>query len=273
MGRTANARGAAGVAEEDAARQARAIVRRAEAGETGQGLRHGGPVVRLTRVTKRYRMGAQSVTALRGVNLEIPAGDFLAVVGPSGCGKSTLLNLIGAIDLPTDGEVWVDGRDLARLSDRELTALRRERIGIVYQFFNLLPHLSAWENVALPLLLNGLPAPEVRVRVDRQLEQVGLGHRATHWPHELSGGEMQRVAIARAVITAPALLLADEPTGNLDTQAGEEVMQLLRAQHAGRGQTIVVATHSPDVARWARHIVHLRDGAIAGIEEPRAPLA
>jgi len=223
-------------------------------------------MIRLEQVTRVYPIGGADVRAIDGITLTIPTGEFVALMGPSGCGKTTLINLIGAIDRPTSGGVWLDEERLDLLSDDRLTRLRRTDIGIVYQFFNLLPTLSASENIGLPLLLYGLPAREIAARVARQLEQVGLAHRAHHWPHELSGGEQQRVAIARAIVAEPRVILADEPTGNLDSVAGGAVLELLQRLNREGRQTIVLATHSAEAARRAGRIVHLRDGKVEGIE-------
>ena len=225
-------------------------------------------MIRLEQVTRVYPLGGADVRAIDGITLTIPTGEFVALMGPSGCGKTTLINLIGAIDRPTSGGVWLDEERLDLLSDDRLTRLRRTDIGIVYQFFNLLPTLSASENIGLPLLLYGLPAREIAARVARQLEQVGLAHRAHHWPHELSGGEQQRVAIARAIVAEPRVVLADEPTGNLDSVAGGAVLELLQRLNREGRQTIVLATHSAEAARRAGRIVHLRDGKVEGIERP-----
>ena len=225
-------------------------------------------MIRLEQVTRVYPRGGADVRAIDGITLTIPTGEFVALMGPSGCGKTTLINLIGAIDRPTSGGVWLDEERLDLLSDDRLTRLRRTNIGIVYQFFNLLPTLSAWENIGLPLLLYGLPAREIAARVARQLERVGLTHRAHHWPHELSGGEQQRVAIARAIVAEPRVVLADEPTGNLDSVAGGAVLDLLQELNREHRQTIVLATHSAEAARRAGRIVHLRDGKVEGIERP-----
>jgi putative ABC transport system ATP-binding protein len=225
-------------------------------------------LIRLEQVTRVYPLGGADVRAIDGITLTIPTGEFVALMGPSGCGKTTLINLIGAIDRPTSGGVWLDEERLDLLSDDRLTRLRRTNIGIVYQFFNLLPTLSASENIGLPLLLYGLPAREIAARVARQLEQVGLAHRAHHWPHELSGGEQQRVAIARAIVAEPRVVLADEPTGNLDSVAGGAVLELLQRLNREGRQTIVLATHSAEAARRAGRIVHLRDGKVEGIERP-----
>ena len=225
-------------------------------------------MIRLEQVTRVYPRGGADVRAIDGITLTIPTGEFVALMGPSGCGKTTLINLIGAIDRPTSGGVWLDEERLDLLSDDRLTRLRRTDIGIVYQFFNLLPTLSASENIGLPLLLYGLPAREIAARVARQLEQVGLAHRAHHWPHELSGGEQQRVAIARAIVAEPRVILADEPTGNLDSVAGGAVLELLQRLNREGRQTIVLATHSAEAARRAGRIVQLRDGKVEGVERP-----
>jgi putative ABC transport system ATP-binding protein len=220
-------------------------------------------MIRLVDVSKIYDGAGAKVTALANLSLTVAPGEFAALVGPSGCGKSTLLHIIGAVDLPTSGEVWVDGLALAQLSDRALSQFRRDRVGIVYQFYNLLPTMSAWENVALPALLRGLPARAARERAEERLREVGMLHRKDHWPHELSGGEMQRVAIGRALVNGPAVLLADEPTGNLDSKAGREVLELLARLNAERGVTVLLATHSQEAAAFARRVIHLRDGSIS----------
>ncbi len=219
-------------------------------------------MIRLVDVSKVYDGAGTRVTALANVSLAISPGEFVALMGPSGCGKSTLLHLIAGVDLPTSGEVWVDGQALARLSDRALSQFRRDRVGIVYQFYNLLPTMSAWENAALPALLAGLPARLARGRAEDQLGQVGMLHRKDHWPHELSGGEMQRVAIGRSLVNGPSVLLADEPTGNLDSKAGREVLELLGRLNAERGVTILLATHSQEAAGFAHRIIRLRDGTV-----------
>jgi ABC-type lipoprotein export system ATPase subunit len=219
-------------------------------------------MIRLVHVSKLYSGAAGRVAALADVSLDIAQGEFVALKGPSGCGKSTFLHLVAGVDLPTSGEVWVDGQDLTRLSDAALSRLRRDRVGIVYQLYNLLPTLSAWENVALPGLLAGFSPREARERALTLLRQVGVAHRAEHWPHELSGGEMQRVAIARALVNRPAILLADEPTGNLDSAAGRGILDLLAALHAEHPVTILLATHSEEAAAVAGRILYLKDGAV-----------
>jgi putative ABC transport system ATP-binding protein len=219
-------------------------------------------VIRLVRVFKSYASNGEAVIALDGVDLTLEAGAFAALVGPSGCGKSTLLHLIAGADSPTSGEVWVDGQELSGLSDAALSRFRRDRVGLVYQFYNLLPTLSAWENVALPALLAGVSAREARARAEEWLARVGVAHRSRHWPHELSGGEMQRVAVARALVNGPGLLLADEPTGNLDSAAGRAIMELLQALNCDRAVTILMATHSQEAAAFAPRMIRMKDGGI-----------
>ena len=219
-------------------------------------------MVRLEGVSKVYQRGASTIRAVQGVSLEVAKGEFLAVMGPSGSGKSTLLNLIGGLDRPTEGDVILDGRSTRGFTESDWTRLRRERIGIVFQFFNLLPGLTARENVALPLLLRGDPDPENRV--EECLAAVGLAHRGEHRPSELSGGEQQRVAVARALVHQPALLLADEPTGNLDSKVGREIVQLIKTLARQGGQTVVLATHSRSAAEEADRILLMRDGSVDG---------
>jgi putative ABC transport system ATP-binding protein len=219
-------------------------------------------VIALEKVSKIYDGDSGRVEALVEVSLDIPQGAFVALMGPSGCGKSTLLNLVAGVDVPTGGEVRVAGRALGHLSDAALSAYRRDVVGIVYQFYNLLPTLSAWENVALPALLTGLSERAARRRAEEGLQRVGMLHRKDHWPDELSGGEVQRVAIARAMVNGAPLLLADEPTGNLDSAAGSAVLDLLRQQNRERGVTILLATHSPEAAAAAREVLHMRDGRL-----------
>jgi len=218
------------------------------------------PAVSCRAVRKVYS-GARPVVALEGVDLDVLPGEFLAVVGPSGGGKSTLLHLLGGIDRPTSGMVSVGGRDLATLSDEDLTLYRRRESGLVFQFFNLLPHITVRENVELPLALDGRPDAVPRAR--ELLERVGLLDRAGAHPYELSGGEMQRVAIARALSSGGRLLLADEPTGNLDSANGEQVLALLDEIRRERGVTLILATHSPAAASRAERVVEIRDGRIA----------
>jgi len=219
-------------------------------------------VVRTEGLARRYRMGNTFVDALRGVDLEIARGEFVALVGPSGSGKSTVLNLIGGLDRPTGGEVWIDGAELSSSDERALTQHRRQRVGFVFQSFNLLPRLTAEENVALPLMFSGAPEKERRARARGLLERVGLGARLDHRPTQLSGGEQQRVAIARALVGQPALLLADEPTGNLDTATGAEIMKLLQELNREERLTLLVVSHDPEVAAFADRVVRLRDGRV-----------
>jgi putative ABC transport system ATP-binding protein len=219
-------------------------------------------VVRTVDLTRRYEMGDADVDALRGIDLSIARGEFVALVGPSGSGKSTVLNLIGGLDRPTSGQVWINGTELSDSDEETLTRHRRQHVGFVFQSFNLLPRLTAVENVALPLMFSDVPEKERQARARALLERVGLGHRLSHRPSELSGGEQQRVAIARALVGQPALLLADEPTGNLDTKTGAEIMALLKKLNQEQGLTLVVVTHDPEVAAFADRVVKLRDGRV-----------
>jgi putative ABC transport system ATP-binding protein len=214
-------------------------------------------------VSKQYQMGEVTVDALDGVDFVVEKGEFVAVMGPSGSGKSTLLHLLGGLDKTTDGEVTLGGRKLSVMSDKEVTLARRRNVGFVFQFYNLLPTLTAEENIALPLLIDGKKIREYQRRLDELLELVGLTDRRKHKPDQLSGGEQQRVAIARAFVNDPDIVLADEPTGNLDSRAGEEIMKLLRRSCDELGQTIVVVTHDPKAASFADRIVFLKDGQIA----------
>jgi putative ABC transport system ATP-binding protein len=211
-------------------------------------------------LTKVYTSGEARVVALAGVSLELVRGDFVALMGPSGCGKSTLLHLCGAMDRPTSGQVRLEGRDLAEMSDDELTLLRRTRVGFVFQFFNLLPTLTIGDNITLPCLLGNMRAADAEARARRLADRVGISHRWSHYPQQVSGGEMQRAAIARALVHEPALLVADEPTGNLDSDNGERVLSLLRELNRDLGVTILLATHAADVAAAANSVLHMRDG-------------
>lgn len=222
------------------------------------------PVVSLGDVRKEYDLGG-TVTALDGIDLELAGGSYTAVMGPSGSGKSTLLNLIGALDTPTAGEVVVDGENVGSLSERGRAQLRGTEIGFIFQTFNLMPRLTAIENVALPLMFAEWDRSRRRERAQSLLSEVGLGDRLEHLPQELSGGQRQRVAIARALSADPALILADEPTGNVDTETGEEIMSLL-ADANERGNTILLVTHERRIAEHAERIVHVRDGIIEGVE-------
>jgi len=219
-------------------------------------------VISVEDVVKDYQRGTQTVRALKGVSFAIHRGEFVSVLGPSGSGKSTLLHLMGALDQPTTGVVRIDGVDVGHLSDDELTDFRRQRLGFVFQFFNLLPTLSAWENVAVPLLLDGHRLKSLRSRAVPLLEALGLADRIDHRPAELSGGEMQRVAIARALVTEPLLVLADEPTGNLDTATGSEVLDVLQRICNERGAAVVMVTHDENAAALADRSVHLVDGRL-----------
>jgi putative ABC transport system ATP-binding protein len=221
-------------------------------------------MIRLQDVVKTYRQGTNPVPALAGVSLEVPDGEFLCVMGASGSGKSTMLHLIGGLDVPDSGSVAVGGQELSRLSDDELTIFRRRKIGFIFQFFNLLPTLSAEENVALPLLLDGKPMREVAPRAQALLERVGLAARRRHKPDELSGGEMQRVAIARALVIDPILLLADEPTGNLDSKTGEEILRLLKETARQTRRTVMMVTHDARAAACGDRVVTLQDGRVVG---------
>jgi putative ABC transport system ATP-binding protein len=213
-------------------------------------------------LAREYQMGAEVVHALRGVDIQIKKNEFVAIMGPSGSGKSTLMNLIGCLDTPTDGEYWLNGQKVSDLTDDELARIRNKEIGFVFQTFNLLPRADALHNVELPLIYAGMASKERRERAAGALTQVGLADRMDHRPNELSGGQRQRVAIARALVNAPSILLADEPTGNLDSQTGNEIMQLFEELHAF-GQTIVLVTHEHDIAAHARRQIHLLDGKIA----------
>ena len=223
-------------------------------------------MIELKDVTKQFN-GGRDVTAIAGVAMRIEAGEMVSIVGPSGSGKSTMLNLIGGLDRPTSGEIMVDGRSFSGLSDTELTLLRRDKIGFIFQFFNLLPTLSSIENVALPLHLRGWPRKRVLERASELLELVGLGKRMEHLPEELSGGERQRVAIARALSVYPPILLGDEPTGNLDSNTTAGILKLLQDLHTRFGATIIIVTHDPNVAASCPRTLTMRDGRI--VEDQR----
>jgi putative ABC transport system ATP-binding protein len=219
-------------------------------------------VIGVKNLVKTYVVGEVEVKALRGVNLDVPTGEFLAVTGPSGSGKSTFMHIIGCLDRPTTGQYLLDGQDVSRMSKDALAAVRNRKIGFVFQGFNLLSRTSALDNVELPLLYQGgMKSAERRKRAHEVLDAVGLGNRADHHPNQLSGGQQQRVAIARALINNPAILLADEPTGNLDSQTGEEIMALFARLHEG-GNTIILVTHEPDIATHAHRVIRVRDGKV-----------
>jgi putative ABC transport system ATP-binding protein len=219
-------------------------------------------VVKVENVTRIFKIGKVETQALRGVSLSIQNGEFTALVGPSGSGKTTLLQLIGCLDLPTSGSVYINGKDVSQLNRNQRADMRRGTIGFIFQFFALIPTLTAYENVEMPLLLNGLGASERRQRVQELLESVELGDRAHHRPDQMSGGEQQRVAVARALAPRPALILADEPTANLDTPNGRQVMETMTRLNQETGVTFVFATHDPRVIEYARRVVTLRDGVI-----------
>jgi len=230
-------------------------------------------VTKIENVTRNYKIGKVETRALRGVSLTIESGEFTALVGPSGSGKTTLLQLIGCLDQPTSGQVFVNGKDVSRLNRNQRADMRRGTIGFVFQFFALIPTLTAYENVEMPLLLNGRSASERRERVMHLLEMVGLAERAHHRPDQLSGGEQQRVAVARALAPEPTLILADEPTANLDTANGQQVMETMLRLNQETGITFVFATHDPRVIKYARRVITLRDGLIVenGVLESVSP--
>jgi putative ABC transport system ATP-binding protein len=219
-------------------------------------------VLQTTGLRKQYQMGEVAVDALRGVDFVVRQGEFVAIMGPSGAGKSTLLHLMGGLDTPSDGDIALGGKRLAHLSDDEITIVRRRQVGFIFQFFNLLPTLTAAENVALPLLIDGKRIEEYAGRVDELLDLVGLGERRDHRPDQLSGGEQQRVAIARAFVNDPKIVLADEPTGNLDSKSGTVVLELLRQACKDLSATVVMVTHDPRAASYADRVVFLRDGRV-----------
>jgi putative ABC transport system ATP-binding protein len=220
------------------------------------------PIVAIRELSKAYRRGEQVIPVLVDIDLDIARGDFIALMGPSGSGKSTLLNLVAGIDKPTSGTIVVDGTDIAQLSEGELARWRSSEVGFIFQFYNLMPVLTAFDNVELPLLLTSLSRRQRREHVAAALELVGLSDRADHYPNELSGGQQQRVAIARALITDPALIVADEPTGDLDRTTGEEILALLDQFNRELGKTIIMVTHDPKAAAKARRLVHLEKGRI-----------
>jgi putative ABC transport system ATP-binding protein len=231
-----------------------------------QDLVDAGIVIRTEGLIKTYEMGAEQVHALQGVDVEIRKGEYVAIMGPSGSGKSTLMNLIGCLDSPTSGRYWLAGRLVSDLDDDELAYIRNKEIGFVFQTFNLLPRATALHNVELPLIYNGTPAEERVQKATLALERVDLGDRMTHKPNELSGGQRQRVAIARALVNDPSIVLADEPTGNLDSKTGEEIMGLFENLYR-QGNTIILVTHEMDIAQHAHRVIFIRDGKIASDEK------
>jgi len=218
-------------------------------------------IIRVRGLTRDYAMGSETIQALRGVDLDIARNEYVAIMGPSGSGKSTMMNMIGCLDTPTEGEYWLNGLEVSRMSDDALARVRNREIGFVFQTFNLLPRASALHNVELPLIYAGIRAADRRARARRALERVGLGDRMHHKPNELSGGQRQRVAIARALVNDPSILLADEPTGNLDSVTSAEIMAVFADLH-GQGQTVVMVTHEADIAAHAHRVVTLRDGRV-----------
>jgi putative ABC transport system ATP-binding protein len=219
------------------------------------------PIIRIRDLTRHYVMGTETVQALRGVSLDIGRNEYVAIMGPSGSGKSTMMNMIGCLDTPTGGEYWLNGQEVSQLTDDQLARVRNKEIGFVFQTFNLLPRATSLHNVELPLVYAGVSARERRARASAALGRVGLGNRMDHRPNELSGGQRQRVAIARALVNEPSILLADEPTGNLDSTTSEEIMQVFGELHR-QGQTIIMVTHEADIAAHAERTVVLRDGKV-----------
>ena len=227
------------------------------------------PVIRLENLNRRYRMGVEEINALGRVDLTVQSGGYLAIMGPSGSGKSTLMNIIGCLDTPTGGDYWLNGESVSAMSEKQLARVRNAEIGFVFQTFNLLPRMSALANVEVPLIYAGMKRKVRDARAREALETVGLGDRMLHRPSEMSGGQRQRVAVARAFVTNPSILLADEPTGNLDSRTGEEIMVLFDRLHAA-GNTLIVVTHEPHIAKHARRIIHLSDGNIVQDEQQGA---
>ena len=246
-----------------------AIQKAASAADTPDTPVNDNPFISLRGLERRYVAGKTAVPALCGVSLEIPKGGFTALVGPSGSGKSTLLNLIGGLDRPDAGEIQVNGLALGRASEEQLVRYRREQVGFIFQSYHLMPAFSALENVEVPMTLAEVPRSERRARAASLLESVGLSHRASHRPNELSGGEKQRVAIARSLANRPSLLLADEPTGNLDTKTGAAILDMLCALLQSNGLTLIMVTHDLEIASRAGRVIHLRDGAVQSVDARR----
>jgi putative ABC transport system ATP-binding protein len=227
-------------------------------------------LIKLQNITRQYRMGDQTVHALQGIDLQIERNEMIAFIGASGSGKSTMMNIVGCLDRPSSGEYWLNGREVAVMSGDDLARVRNQEIGFIFQSFHLLPRASALDNVAQPLIYRGISLRERLALAERALQRVGLGTRLHHRPNELSGGQRQRVAIARALVGKPSILLADEPTGNLDSATSLEIMDLIREVHA-EGQTVVMVTHEPEIAEQCQRIVRLRDGKVVSDEMTAAP--
>jgi putative ABC transport system ATP-binding protein len=227
-------------------------------------------MIRLQGITKQYQMGDQTVHALQGIDLDIERNEMIAFIGASGSGKSTMMNIVGCLDRPSSGEYWLNGREVATMSGDDLARVRNQEIGFIFQSFHLLPRASALDNVAQPLIYRGVPLRERLALAEQALQKVGLGARVHHRPNELSGGQRQRVAIARALVGKPSILLADEPTGNLDSATSLEIMDLIRELHAG-GQTVVIVTHEPEIAEQCQRVVRLRDGRVVSDTRAGAP--
>jgi putative ABC transport system ATP-binding protein len=228
-------------------------------------------IIRLDGITREYVMGSERVLALRGVDLQIGRNEYVAIMGPSGSGKSTMMNMLGCLDTPSSGQYWLNGQEVSTMADDDLARVRNREIGFVFQTFNLLPRASALANVELPLVYAGVSTRERRRRAEAALERVGLGNRMDHRPNELSGGQRQRVAIARALVNEPSILLADEPTGNLDSATSVEIMRVFGSLHA-QGQTVVLVTHEPDIAAHAHRVVVLRDGKVDSDRRNESPV-
>jgi putative ABC transport system ATP-binding protein len=222
-------------------------------------------VIRTVSLTRHFILGKERIDVLKGIDISVKKNDYVAFMGPSGSGKSTFMNIIGCLDVPSSGEYWLNGSNVAKLNDHQLAAVRNKEIGFIFQTFNLLPRYTALENVALPLVYAGLPKKQRLEMASEALSQVGLADRMKHKPNELSGGQRQRVAIARALVNNPSIILADEPTGNLDTKTSHDIMQLFKDIHAG-GNTVIIVTHEEDIARFAGRIVRLRDGIVESDE-------
>jgi len=229
------------------------------------------PVIKVEDLWKIYQLGEVQVEALRGVSFEIEEGEFVAVMGPSGSGKSTLMNILGCLDRPTRGRYFLDGQEVSQLNENQLAQIRNKKIGFIFQSFNLLPRLTALQNVELPLIYAGVPPQKRKEQAIKSLEAVGLGDRTHHYPNQLSGGQQQRVAIARALVNNPSIILADEPTGNLDTRSSEEIMHILQELNR-EGKTIILVTHERDIASHARRILHFRDGQLVDNETVEQPV-